>query len=227
MPASKSEAAVVSGRTVPFGLKEFFAGRYTCIGILKSKGLTMRAVLLCLVCATFLSGCGEVRPSGKDTYRADVHYTLFGYPAATQTAKFSSNGKDISALMLSYRDGSTPVDKNSSDSFHTNVLYPNPKVYDQIKGTELFHDIRLVVSYHLNKSSTGPHSLHFWGSMDYMSSLDLRNCVGPNCVGGTVAKHLDIQGDVPLLQDAPATYDLPNGLKMTVVLQPEARFESR
>lgn len=184
----------------------------------------MRNAILCLAVAVGLAGCGAVKPSSKDTYRAQVTYTLFGYPATIQTVNFGLDGKDISALMFTGRDGSDPIDKKSSDSFHTNLLYLNPKAFDQVRGTDLFHDIRLVVSYHLNKASSGQHSMHFWGSMDYMSSLELRGCAAQSCVGGNVAKHLDIQGDVPLTQDVPATYDLPNGLKMSVVLEPDSRF---
>lgn len=187
----------------------------------------MRNAFVCLMIAVCLSGCGTIKPSRKDTYRAEVGYTLFGYPGVSQTVNFAPDGKDISALAFVGRDGSDPVDKGESDSFHTNLIYLNPKMYDQVRGTDLFHNIKLVVSYHLNQDDVRQHILHFWGSMDYMSSLDLRNCMDPACVGGTVAKHLDIQGNIPLTQDVPATYDLPNGLKMTVVLEPEARFQSK
>lgn len=110
------------------------------------------------------------------------------------------------------------------ESFHTIWIQPDPRSYDQIRGTDLFHDIRLNINFSLSNGRDGKHVLHFSGPMDYMSSQELHNCVGTKCVGGAVAKHLDVQGDMSLIQDVPTTYDLPNGLKMSLVLMPDSRF---
>lgn len=183
----------------------------------------MRNALLCLAIASGLAGCGGVKPLGKDAYRIQVTYILFGYPRQSDTVTFAPDGRDIGYLAFSGRDGSDPINKNGM-SFHTIWITPDPQSYDQIRGTELFHDIRLNMSFSLNNGYDGLHLLHFSGPMDYMSSQELRNCVGIDRVGGTVTKHLDVKGEMSLAQDVPVTYDLPNGLKISVILQPESRF---
>jgi len=185
----------------------------------------MRKALLCLTIAVGLAGCGDVRPANKEVYRVQVTYTLFGYPRLSETVSFTPDGRDITYSAFSGRDGSDPIDKKGS-SFHTIWIQPDPRSYDKIRGTDLFHDIRLNINFSLSNGRDGLHVLHFSGPMDYMSSQKLQNCVGINCVGGTVAKHIDVQGDMPLVQSVSATYDLPNGLKMSLVLMPDSRFAS-
>ena len=218
-----AQSATATCEAMHWALKKFLFKPIKLHCSTETKGMTMRKALLCLAIAGGLAGCGDVKPANKEAYRVQVTYTLFGYPRRSETVNFTPDGRDITYLAFSGRDGSDPIDKNGT-SFHTIWIQPDPRSYDQIRGTDLFHDIRLNINFSLGNGRDGLHVLHFSGPMDYMSSQEFQNCVGINCVGGTVAKHLDVQGDISLVQDVPATYELPNGLKMSLVLVPDSRF---
>jgi hypothetical protein len=170
-----------------------------------------------------LSACGTAKPMHKDAYRVQVTYILLGYARNSGTVNFDPDGKDVSVDRFFGRSGGSPAGEGR-DSFHTIWIQPDPRSYDQIRGTALFHNVRLNLSFGLAEKSDGEYVVDFSGPMDYMNTQEIRNCVGVQCIGGNIAKHLDVHGSVHLTPDVPARYDLPNGLKLVIVLEPESRF---